>query len=131
MPTPLFTSETAPRNGRPPGAKNRTTEEMRELLKYIINKNLDRLESDLEKMSPTNRWLVLNKLTQYILPALNKNDSTTTYEGGIKIQVEYSTPENITNNQLILIEDATSQIANPDRVGYETEVLSDKNINPA
>jgi len=76
-----FTSETARRQVGVPGSKgSRTTEEMREPLKHIINKNLDRLEDDLNSMSPTNQWLVLNRLTHYILPALNKNDTTNTYE---------------------------------------------------
>lgn len=89
MPNNLFTSETAPRNGRPKGAKNRTTEETRQLIQDIVNKNLDTLEQDLAGMSPTNRWIVLEKLTKYFLPALSKNDNNTTYQGAMKIVVEY------------------------------------------
>lgn len=75
--------------GRKKGSKNRSTEEIRTFLQAIVNNNLSNLEADLVKMNPTNRWVIIDKLTKYFLPALTKNDNNTTLDGGIKIVVEY------------------------------------------
>lgn len=85
----LFTSETAPRNGRPKGAKNRTTEEIRQYIQMVMDNNLERLEDDLERMSPSHRWQTLEKLTKYFLPALSKNDNNNTLAGGLDINVVF------------------------------------------
>jgi|GEM_PF-3788832 len=59
-----FTSDTAPRGGRKKGAKGRTTEEMGLFIKKLVGKNFWNLEGDLGNMSPTNRWIVIQKLTK-------------------------------------------------------------------
>lgn len=88
-----FTKESAPKNGRPKGAKNRTTAETRQLIQDIVNQNLDNLETDLLNMSPTNRWMVLEKLTKYFLPALSKNDNNNVNSGQIKFVLEFPDEE--------------------------------------
>lgn len=75
--------------GRKKNTPNRTTAETRELIQKIVNQNLDSLEDDLLMMNATNRWMVLEKLTKYFLPALSKNDNNNVNSGAMKIVVEY------------------------------------------
>lgn len=84
-----FTKETAPKQGRKKGVKNRSTEEIRTFIQSIVNNNLANLEADLEQMNATNRWIIIDKLTKYFLPALTKNDNNNMNGGEVKIQVEY------------------------------------------
>jgi hypothetical protein len=86
----LFTPDNQPPNrGRKKGSKNRTTEEMREFIQQVVNKNFDRLEEDLDDMNPTNRWTIIQKITQYFMPILSKNDNTNDNTGEITINVKY------------------------------------------
>lgn len=78
--------------GRKKGSKNRSTEEIRTFLQAIVNNNLSNLEADLVKMNPTNRWVIIDKLTKYFLPALTKNDNNNSNTGEITIKIEYENP---------------------------------------
>lgn len=78
------------KNGRPKGAKNRSTEQIRSFIQNIVDNNLDNLEADLAAMNATNRWVILDKLTKYFLPALTKNDNNNINSGEIEIKVTYS-----------------------------------------
>jgi len=101
--------------GRPKGSLNRTTAETRKFIQDIVNKKLDNLETDLVKMSPTNQWIILEKLTKYFLPALSKNDNTNDVSGEIKIKVVY--------------EDESTPNENDGGVGEEPEEPSDDDKN--
>jgi hypothetical protein len=86
-----FTKETAPRQGRQPGAKNRMTQKILDnylSILYQFNRP-DKIEDDLNQMSPFNRRKTIEGLTKYILPALTKNDNTNNHSGGIEILVKY------------------------------------------
>jgi hypothetical protein len=86
----LFTADNQPEGrGRPKGSKNRTTEEMREFIQKVVDKNFERLEEDLDKMNPTNRWTIIQKITQYFMPILSKNDNNNNMTGDITINVKY------------------------------------------
>lgn len=86
-----FTSANQPENrGRKKGSKNRSTEEIRSFIQKVVDNNLTNLEQDLERMNPTNRWVILDKLTKYFLPALSKNDNNNVNSGEIEIKVTYS-----------------------------------------
>jgi len=93
--TTTFSKHNQPANrGRKKGSLNRTTEEIRTFIQQIVDKNLANLETDLSNMNPTNRWIILDKITKYFLPALTKNDNNNMNSGEVKITVEYqdSTP---------------------------------------
>lgn len=79
-------------NGRPKGSKNRTTEEIRTFIQMIVDKNLDNLEADLERMNPTNRWIIIDKISKYFMPTLSKNDNNNFNTGDITIKVKYDEP---------------------------------------
>lgn len=66
--------------GRPKGSENKSTKAVREFYKQIIEDRYDQLNSDLDKLSPKQRWEVILKLSSFLLPKLKEvdiKDSTT------------------------------------------------------
>ena len=61
--------------GRIKGTPNKVTKEIRESYQLLIEKSLDRLESDLMELTPKERIEVLIKLSEYVIPKLNKIES--------------------------------------------------------
>ena len=78
-----------PNRGRKKGSPNRSTEEIRSFIQMVTDKNLANLEDDLARMNPTNRGVIIDKLTKYFLPALTKNDNNNMNSGEISIKVIY------------------------------------------
>ncbi len=61
--------------GRAKGTPNKVTTEIREFYKELIENNLEQLESDLIELTPKERIEVLIKLSEYVIPKLNKVES--------------------------------------------------------
>jgi hypothetical protein len=61
-------------DGRPKGAANKVTREMRERIALLISDNWKQLTEDVEKMLPKDRARVLLELLPYILPRLQVSD---------------------------------------------------------
>ena len=65
--------------GRPKGAKNRTTEELRQALKDLTDQNLDKVQGWLDRVAADDpnaaldKWL---KLVEYTLPKLARVENT-------------------------------------------------------
>ena len=57
--------------GRPAGAKDKKSEQLREWLMGIFKKHRDTLAEDLAAVDPATRWNIIAKLLPYILPRLN------------------------------------------------------------
>jgi hypothetical protein len=79
--------------GRKKGTKNKTTDEIRMMYQMVLSKKVDQLEEHLETMSPFQQWILLDKLSNKVLPNLNKNDDSINHSGEIKIIVEYGSDE--------------------------------------
>lgn len=75
--------------GRKKGTPNRTTEQIREYIKDIVDGELKTLPEDLKLMNKFQKWQILEKVTKYFLPALNKNDDSIEHSGSINIIVSY------------------------------------------
>lgn len=75
--------------GRKKGVQNRTTEQIREYIKDIVDGELKTLPEDLKQMNKFQKWQILEKVTKYFLPALNKNDDSVEHSGSINIIVSY------------------------------------------
>lgn len=68
-------------NGRPVGATNKLSNDIREKFKLIINNNLDKLQKDIDLLEPKDRIKVLVELSKFVVPTLKaielpENDST-------------------------------------------------------
>ena len=55
-------------NGRPKGGPNKITGEVREVLKDIVQNELDQLPELLESMQPEKRAEILTRLLPYVVP---------------------------------------------------------------
>lgn len=57
-------------NGRPKGAINKSTIEMRQWIKNLLDDNREQLIQDFKKLDPADRWRVAEKLIQYVTPKM-------------------------------------------------------------
>lgn len=74
-------------NGRPKGTKNKTTQEIRNFLQCVMDDNLPKLQEDLDRMNPFQRWQILDKLSKSFLPTLTQSEVDATVNGEMKIVV--------------------------------------------
>jgi len=75
--------------GRPKGAINRTTEQMRLTINRAVNNTLNTIQSDLEELKKTDPVKALElsmKLMEYAMPKMRSIDITGTMEVNAKIQ---------------------------------------------
>jgi hypothetical protein len=63
-------------NGRPKGKPNRITGEMRVWIQQLINDNKDQLENDLQALEPKDRWQIIERLMNYIVPKQSSIDAS-------------------------------------------------------
>lgn len=54
--------------GRPRGAKNKTSEEMRRTLREFIEVNIEDLQTQFDQLDPEKKFRVLDALMKYVLP---------------------------------------------------------------
>ena len=57
-------------NGRTPGTQNKTTKEIRETFKNLLENNLEQVQNDFDSLEPKDRVLFLLKLTSFVIPTL-------------------------------------------------------------
>ena len=57
-------------NGRAVGCKNKTTTQIRETFKNLLENNLEQVQNDLDALDPKDRVLFLLKLTSFVIPTL-------------------------------------------------------------
>ena len=58
--------------GREMGTPNKITKDIRESYQLLIENNLDRLEDDIRELSPKDRIEILIRLTEYVVPKLQR-----------------------------------------------------------
>lgn len=74
-------------NGRPKGTPNKITQDMRQWLSTVIDKNRRQMERDLKALEPKERLQMLEKLMQYVIPK----------QQAVKAEVDFAT---LTDDQL-------------------------------
>jgi hypothetical protein len=57
-------------NGRPAGSKNRTTAEIRDLLKEFVSANWETIQTDFDQLPPKDRLAFFEKVLQYTIPKM-------------------------------------------------------------
>jgi len=75
--------ESGNQNGRPKGAKDKTTSEIREVFKEIVEGNLNNIDTwlkDIATENPAKAIELFLKLSEFILPKLKSIDLTTSDE---------------------------------------------------
>lgn len=71
-------------NGRPKGARNKVTNDLKGWINKIIERNTDTFESDLRALEPKDRLQLLEKMFQYIIPRMQ----SVSVEAQIKAEYE-------------------------------------------
>lgn len=74
-------------NGRPKGTPNKITQDVRQWLSTVIDKNRRQIERDLKALEPKERLQMLEKLMQYVIPK----------QQAVKAEVDFAT---LTDDQL-------------------------------
>jgi hypothetical protein len=85
-------------NGRPKGAVNKTTSEIRTLFQQLVSANIERLQEDLEAMEPEKRVSYIIKLSEFIIPKLQSYSIETQLEleyKQLEVLLSKATPEAI------------------------------------
>ena len=57
-------------NGRTQGSQNKTTKEIRETFKNLLESNLEQIQNDLNELDPKDRIMFLLKLSSFVIPTL-------------------------------------------------------------
>ena len=69
-------------NGRPKGAVNLITAEIREHFQNLVSDNLEQLDSDLKSLEPLQRLKIIIELSKFVVPTLRATELTTGEENG-------------------------------------------------
>jgi hypothetical protein len=64
----MRTKGTQKTGGRAKGTPNKVTTDLRTWVSMLIENNRERLEKDLETLEPKERWMLIEKLMQYVIP---------------------------------------------------------------
>lgn len=65
---PQKKGQTGNPNGRPKGAKNKVTAELKERVKYFIESNLELIEADFKVLEPKERVNFYTQLLKFAIP---------------------------------------------------------------
>ena len=68
------------KGGRPPGQPNKTTRDIKEAYRQLIENNLDNLTAWIEKIAakdPEKAIRIISDLSEYVIPKLARTDVTT------------------------------------------------------
>ncbi len=81
--------------GRPKNSKNKNTEVVRSSFQLLIKNNLEQLQSDLDAMTPKERFNSIISLAKFVLPTLNSIDFNTSNTDSFKpIEIHFNTDAN-------------------------------------
>ena len=69
-------------NGRPKGAVNLITAEIREHFQNLVSDNLEQLDSDLKSLEPLQRLKIIIELSKFVVPTLKATELITGDENG-------------------------------------------------
>ena len=67
-------------NGRPKGSPNKKLPEVRVAFKDLVQNNLEKLQNDLEQLSPRDRIRVIIELAKFVIPTLKAVELEASFE---------------------------------------------------
>ncbi len=83
------------RSGRKKGSKNKATEVVRSAFKLLVENNLQQLQSDLDDMSPKDRFNSIVAIAKFVVPTLNSVDVTNQNTDNFKpIEIHFNNDTN-------------------------------------
>lgn len=88
--------------GRPKGAKNKSTEQIRKSFSKLLSNNLEQLETDLQSLEPKERIKYLLDIAKFVVPTLKSTEIEQVGENSINNPFVNLTPleVDIINEQL-------------------------------
>jgi hypothetical protein len=57
-------------SGRPSGAANKNSKQIREIISCVLSENIERIQEDIDSLEPKDRLAFMEKLLQYAIPRL-------------------------------------------------------------
>lgn len=78
-------------SGRPKGAVAKVTADVKQAISNVVENRLLELNTDLDNMSPTSKWMVLMQIMKFAYPTLSsqKLDADITTDNKIEIVISY------------------------------------------
>jgi len=88
--------------GRKPGTPNKFTSELRQRIESLLNDKFEQIAADFEKLEPLERINAWTKLTDFVLPKLQRSEMEA---------VIHPTPENSIDTSLLTDEELKTMVA--------------------
>lgn len=76
-------------SGRPKGAKNKTPEQIRDLFRQFLSRNMNTLQSDFDKLDSRERLIFIERIAKIVLPAKIETQSEVNYKEAGKMEIEF------------------------------------------
>jgi hypothetical protein len=73
--------------GRPPGAANKTTQVQREFIQSIIDKQKDKIETELNKLQGKEFLTAITGLMEFVIPKLQRTELKTDFKNEDRINL--------------------------------------------
>jgi len=77
---PFVKGQSGNKAGKPKGAINKTTADLRQWINEFIGENLEQLKKDWQKLPATQRVIMFEKLLKYSLPTLQATSEEIKFE---------------------------------------------------
>tara|TARA_R110000796_G_scaffold215671_1_gene331657 strand:+ start:1043 stop:1348 length:306 start_codon:yes stop_codon:yes gene_type:complete len=82
---PFKKGESGNPKGRPEGSENKISKNIKDMLQMVYDGNLVGIQTDLDNMSPKDKWATLNKMSDKFLPNLKSVDNTVEVKGDTSV----------------------------------------------
>lgn len=81
--------------GKPKGAVNKTTREIKEIITKFLSNNIEKIETDYHKLDPKDKFMVLDKMLKFVIPTKVEETELTKYPTKFIVNIKKKDNENI------------------------------------